>query len=153
MATGSKAARGKWKAGLALWPVLVAVVVITVAGLGVLRVRQASKDISYPPLSNTIPATVVQINPKNVTYEVFGVLGGGGKATYANLDSEPIEVALDSLPWSVTETTTSPAVSLSLVTQVEGDSVGCRIRVNGTIRDEKIVNHPGAAAACTVTAA
>jgi hypothetical protein len=135
------------------WPFLIAVAVLMVAGYAVLRVREASREISFPPVTNTIPATVVQINPKNVTYEVFGVLGGGGKVTYANLSSAPVEVALSSLPWSVSESTMSPAVSLSLVTQVEGDQVGCRITVDGTVRDEKLVNHPAAAAACTVTAA
>jgi hypothetical protein len=42
---------------------------------------------------------------------------------------------------------------LSLVTQVEGSSLGCRISVNGEVRDEQSVAHDGAAVACTVTAA
>ncbi|SKD13196.1 membrane protein MmpS [Mycobacteroides abscessus subsp. abscessus] len=96
---------------------------------------------------------MVQINPKNVTYEVFGNLGTSGKVSYANLNSEPVDVVLTSLPWSVSETTTSSAVSLSLVAQVDGDSLGCRIRVNGEVREEQVVNHTGAAVACTVTAA
>ncbi|WP_236740507.1 MmpS family transport accessory protein, partial [Mycobacteroides abscessus] len=56
-------------------------------------------------------------------------------------------------PWSVSETTMSSAASLSLVAQVDGDSLGCRIRVNGEVREEQVVNHTGAAVACTVTAA
>ena len=100
-----------------------------------------------------IPATVVQINPKNVTYEVFGDLGNGGKVTYADLNSQPIEVTLASLPWSVSETTMASSASLSLVAQVDGDSVGCRILVDGQVRDEHSVSHEGAAVACTVTAA
>ncbi|MGH3725090.1 MAG: MmpS family transport accessory protein [Mycobacterium sp.] len=136
-----------------LWMPLVALIVILIVGFGVNRIREKSHAISYPPDTHRIPATVVQINPKNVTYEVFGNLGSSGKVSYANLDSEPVEVVLSSLPWSVSETTMSSAASLSLVAQVEGDSLGCRIRVNGEVRDEQVVNHPGAAVACTVTAA
>ncbi len=112
-----------------------------------------SEDISTPPTTSSIPHTIVQINPKNVTYEVFGELGGGGRVTYANLDSEPVRVSLVSLPLSYSETTTSPAVSLSLVSQVDGGSVGCRILVDGEVRDEHFVSHESAAVACTVTAA
>jgi hypothetical protein len=132
---------------------LVIVVVAVIAGFGVTRVRGMSEDISTPPTTSSIPHTIVQINPKNVTYEVFGELGGGGRVTYANLDSEPVRVSLASLPWSYSETTTSPAVSLSLVSQVDGDSVGCRILVDGEVRDEHFVSHESAAVACTVTAA
>ena len=40
-----------------------------------------------------------------------------------------------------------------VVAQVDGDSVGCRILVDGQVRDEHSVSHEGAAVACTVTAA
>ncbi|MGV9801599.1 MmpS family transport accessory protein [Mycobacterium sp. NPDC003449] len=137
----------------ALWMPLVALIVIAVVGFGVSRIRENSHAISHPPTTRPIPATVVQVNPKNVTYEVFGDLGNSGKVSYANLNSEPVDVVLTSLPWSVSESTTSSAVSLSLVAQVDGDSLGCRIRVNGEVREEQVVNHVGAAVACSVSAA
>jgi hypothetical protein len=137
----------------ALWLPVVIVSVIVVAGYGVTKVRQSSQAVSHPPTTSSIPHTVVQINPKNVTYEVFGDLGGGGKVAYANLDSEPVNVPLTSLPWSHSETTMSSAATLSLVSQVEGGSVGCRIIVDGEVRDEHMVSHESAAVACTVTAA
>ena len=136
-----------------LWMPAVALFVVARVGFGVNKVRNASELISDPPVTNSIPATVVQINPKNVTYELFGDLGNGGRVSYANLDGEPVDVVLTSLPWSFSETTTSSAASLSLVSQVEGSSLGCRIRVNGEVRDEHVVDHHGAAVACTVTAA
>ena len=136
-----------------LWLPVVALGVIAVVGYGVNTVRHLSEVISNPPTTSSIPATVVEINPKNVTYEVFGTLGGGGKVTYADLNSRPIEVTLASLPWSHSETTTSPSASLSLVAQVDGSSVGCRILVNGEVRDEHSISHESAAVACTVTAA
>ena len=136
-----------------LWLPAVILVVLAIVGYGVNSVRHVSDAISYPPSTSSIPATVVQINPKNVTYEVFGDLGGGGRVVYANLDSQPIAVTLTSLPWSHSMTTMSPSVTLSLVTQVDGSSLGCRIIVNGEVRDEQSVAHDGAAVACTVTAA
>ena len=136
-----------------LWLPVVVLVVVTVVGYGVNTVRHLSEEITNPPEADAIRATVVQINPKNVTYEVFGALGGAGKVTYADLNSEPVEVALTSLPWSYSETTTASSASLSLVAQVDGDSVGCRILVDGQVRDEHSVSHESAAVACTVTAA
>jgi len=136
-----------------LWLLAVVLVVIAIVGYGVNTVRHLNEAITNPPAASAIPATVVQINPKNVTYEVFGSLGGGGKVTYADLNSQPIEVTLASLPWSHSETTMASSASLSLVAQVEGDSVGCRILVDGQVRDEHSVSHEGAAVQCTVTAA
>lgn len=155
-AIGVKAKKKQRRATAVLgrfWLPLVFVVVGAIAAYGVVTVRQASEDISNPPDKTSIPHTVVQINPKHVTYEVFGVLGGSGRVIYANLDSEPVEVTLTSLPWSHSATTMSPSASLSLVTQVDGDSVGCRIMVDGEVRAEHFVEHESAAAACTVTAA
>jgi hypothetical protein len=136
-----------------LWLPAVVLAVIAIVAYGVSTVRRLNEDITDPPSARAIPATVVQINPKNVTYEVFGTLGGGGKVTYADLNSQPIEVTLDSLPWSVSETTMASSASLSLVAEVQGNLVGCRISVDGQVRDEQSVSHEGAAVACTVTAA
>lgn len=136
-----------------VWRPVVILAVLAVVAYGVNTIRGNNESISHPAMPSTIPATVVQINPKNVTYEAFGNLGGGGKVVYANLDSQPVEVGLASLPWSHSDTTMSPSATLSIVMQVDGDSAGCRIRVDGLVRDEHVVNHQSAAVACTVTAA
>src|ERR1700742_5261416 len=136
-----------------LWLLAVVVVVVAIVGYGVDAVRRLNEAITTPQAEVAIPATVVQINPKNITYEVFGDLGGGGKVVYADLKSNPVEVRLTSLPWSFSATTMSASATLSLVSQVDGGSLGCRILVDGVVRDEKYVAHEGAAVACTVTAA
>lgn len=135
------------------WLIGVLLLVVVVASYGVGVVEHMSDAIGNPSVPSSIPATVVEINPKNVTYEVFGDLGSGGKVTYADLNSQPIEVTLTSLPWSHAEATMSPAATLSLVSQVVGSSLGCRITVNGQVRDEQFVSHESAAIACTVIAA
>jgi hypothetical protein len=152
VSTAPKKRYGKKNVG-GLWLPAVVLLVIAIVSYGVTTARRTSEAISHPPVTSTIPATVVQINPKNVTYEVFGILDGSGKVAYADLDGQPIEVTLTSLPWSYSQTTMSPSATLSLVAQVDGSSVGCRIRVNGQVRDEHSVAHEGAAVACTVTAA
>jgi hypothetical protein len=81
-----------------LWQPAVILAVLAIVGYGVHTIRGNNENISHPAARSTIPATVVPINPKNVTYEAFGTLGGGGKVVYANLDSQPIEVRLASLP-------------------------------------------------------
>lgn len=103
-------------------------------------------------LSRRLSLALIQTPLRRPT-SVHSNLGGGGKVVYANLDSQPVEVRLASLPWSHSATTTSPSATLSLVMQVDGDSAGCRIRVDGLVRDEHFVNHQSAAVACTVTAA
>jgi hypothetical protein len=57
-----------------LWLPAVVLVVIAIVSYGVNAVRHMSEAITNPPAKSSIPATVVQINPKNVTYEVFGTL-------------------------------------------------------------------------------
>jgi hypothetical protein len=136
-----------------LWQPIVIVAVLAVVAYGVHTIRGNNEAISSPATTSAIPGTVAEINPKNVTYEAFGTLGGGGKVVYADLDSQPREVKLDSLPWSIPLTTMSPSATLSMVLQVEGDMAGCRILVNGVRKDEQKVSHPSAAVACTVTAA
>ena len=127
--------------------------VIVVAGYGVEAVQKMSDAIGEPVPAPSIPPTVVEVNPKHVTYEVFGDLGGGGRVTYADLNSQPIQITPTSLPWSYSQTTMSPAVTLSLVSQVSGDSLGCRIIVNGKVLDEHVVSHRSAAVSYTVIAA
>jgi hypothetical protein len=136
-----------------LWAPAVILAVLVIAGYGVRTVRGMSEQISHPPVTSTIPATVVQINPKNVTYEAFGTLGSSGRVTYRDLDSRPVQITLTSLPWSLSQMTMSPSATLSLVMQVDGDAAGCRILVDGKVRDEHLVSHPSAAVACNVTAA
>lgn len=135
------------------WLFGVLIGVIVAAGYGVSVVEKMSNAIGSPPPPPSIPPTVVETNPKNVVYEVFGDIGSGGRVTYADLNSNPIEETLTSLPWSHAETTMSPAATLSLVSQGYGDSLGCRIIVNGQVLDEQFVAHENAAVSCTVIAA
>ncbi len=53
------------------------------------------------------------------------------------MDAQP-QIARDvTLPWSLTLTTTAPAASANIVAQGDSDTIGCRITVNGELKDEK----------------
>ena len=57
------------------------------------------------------------------------------------------------LPWSITLSTTLPAVSANLMAQTDGDQIGCRVTVNGTVREEQSANGVNAQTYCLVKSA
>ena len=94
-----------------------------------------------------------QFSPKRLTYEVFGAIGSGGLLSYVDVNGHPHRVDLTELPWSHTETTTLTVVSGSISVQVDGGRVGCRMLVNGVVRDEHSFIHADADVTCRVKSA
>jgi hypothetical protein len=117
------------------WIPLVLVVVLAVSGLVVVRLHKifASQDLNAGSGANI---KIVQFNPKVVIYDVFGPTGTTAKIDYFDADANIHEVNA-SLPWSTTISTTLPAVSANIMAQGDGDQIGCRITVDGQVRDEK----------------
>ena len=73
---------------------------------------------------------------------------------YVDVNGYPHRVELTTLPWSHTETTTLTVVSASISAQVHGGGqVGCRILVNGIVRDEQSDTHQDAHVFCIVKSA
>ena len=58
-----------------------------------------------------------------------------------------------SLPWELTLTTTAPAASPNIVAQSDGDSITCRITVDGVIKDERTTDGVNAQTFCLVKSA
>jgi Mycobacterium membrane protein len=92
-------------------------------------------------------------NPKTVTYEVFGPAGATATINYLDLSSNPQSLKSASLPWSVTLNTTSPSVSPNLLAQADSGSVGCRITVDGKVKDERTSQGVDAFTFCIVKSA
>ncbi|MGZ6962192.1 MAG: MmpS family transport accessory protein [Ilumatobacteraceae bacterium] len=92
-------------------------------------------------------------NPKEVKYEVFGVPGATATINYLNLDAQPQHAVDVALPWSLTLTTTAPAASANIVAQGDGDSITCRISVDGVVKDEKTTDGLNAQTFCLVKSA
>ena len=96
-------------------------------GRGVLRASAISNDIT-------------PFNPKRVTLEVFGPPGTVATINYLDVDAQPQRVDDTTLPWSYNVMTTDPAVFVNVVAQGNSDSIGCRITIDGEVKDERSVN-------------
>ena len=92
-------------------------------------------------------------NPKVVIYEIFGPNGGVANINYLDLNATPQRVDGASLPWSLRLSTTDPAVSPNIVAQGDSDTIGCRITVDGVVKDERISNGVNAQTFCLVKSA
>lgn len=92
-------------------------------------------------------------NPKRVTYEVFGPAGAVATINYLDLSANPQSAKQVPLPWSLTLTTTSPATSPILLAQGNAETIGCRITVDGKVKDENSADGVDAFTFCQVKSA
>jgi Mycobacterium membrane protein len=122
------------------WMLLVAVVVLVVAGLAVYRLNGifGSQDVTSTPSGSG--NDIVPFNPKHVVLEVFGPPGAVATITYLDVNTQPQRADNVPLPWSYDTTTTQPAVFVNLQAQGNSDSIGCRIKIDDVVKDERTVN-------------
>lgn len=134
-----------------VWMPLVAVIAVGVGAVGMWKVHQ----FSNPPPVITVnqPAAPPEFSIKRLTYELFGSVGQGGMLVWVDIDGHPHRVDLTTLPWSHTESTTLTVVSGSISAQVHGGQLGCRMLVNGVVRDEQSDTHGDAHVMCRVKSA
>lgn len=130
---------------------IVAVIAVSIGGVCMSMVHQMSAP--GPVLTVNQPQAPDEFTPKTVSFEVFGSVGSGGILDYVDVDGHPHKVELTELPWEHTETTTLTVVSASISVQVHGGEVGCRIRVNDVVRDERSATHQQADVTCRVKSA
>jgi len=128
--------------------VLVAVVVVALAGFAVYRLHDAFSSHKNSSGAGGVSNEIVPFNPKSVVYEVFGTPGATATINYQDVHAAPQRVDNAPLPWSYTITTTDPAVIANLVAQGNGSTLGCRIIVNGVVKDERTVNEMNAYTFC-----
>ncbi|MCG7578783.1 MAG: hypothetical protein KAH46_21385 [Mycobacterium sp.] len=131
-------------------PVLIVIaVVIGAATVSQLREAFGADPVLVTPTGNN---TAESFNPKVVTYEVFGS-GSTGVINYVDLDGIPQRVENAALPWSLTLSTTVPAVSANILAQSDGDDVTCRILVDGELEEENTATGVNAQTVCVVKSA
>jgi Mycobacterium membrane protein len=135
------------------WVVVVAVVVVGVAGFVVYRVHGMFGKTELTRVGSGLANDTKPFNPKHVTYEVFGADRTVATINYLDLDAQPQKVRNATLPWSLTLTTTAPAASATIVAQGDSGSIGCRIKVDGELRNQNASNGVNAQTFCLVKSA
>ena len=127
------------------------VVVLAVSGLIVMRLHKVfgSQDLNAGAGAGI---EIVPFNPKIVIYDVFGPAGTTATIDYFDADANTHEVST-ALPWSTTISTTLPAVSANIMAQSDGDQIGCRVTVDGVVRDQKSTDGRNAQTFCLVKSA
>ncbi|WP_428340959.1 MmpS family transport accessory protein [Mycobacterium sp.] len=130
------------------WILLVAVVVVAVAGFGVYRLHGIFGSHPITSAGGGSSNDIVPFNPKRVTYQVFGQPGAVATINYVDVHAAPQQVLGAALPWSLTMTTTDPAVFANVVAQGDANRIGCRIIVDDIVKDEKTVDKPDAYTWC-----
>ncbi|MGO9243590.1 MAG: MmpS family protein [Verrucomicrobiia bacterium] len=137
-----------------LWIPLVILVVIGAGGLTVSRLHGifgSEKGLSY---ADTKVDNAKPYNPQHMRYEVFGPPGTVAVISYFGVDGDPQHVNGVSLPWSVEFAITAATSIGSIAAQGDSDTIGCRILVDGVVKDEKITHHEASAfASCVLKSA
>jgi hypothetical protein len=130
------------------WMALVAVVVLAIAGFAIYRLHGIFGSHNNVAGNSDLSNEIVPFNPKRVVLEVFGRPGATATINYLDVNAQPQKVKDAPLPWSFTITTTEPAVVANVVAQGNGDTLGCRIIVNGEVKDQRTVNKVDAYTFC-----
>ena len=138
---------GRWVKKV--WIPLVLIVVLAISGLVVSRLHKmfASEDLNANAGAGI---EIVQFNPKILVYDVYG--SGTAQISYFDPDAN-VHLVTVPLPWSITLSTTLPTVSGNLMARTDGDQIGCRVTVNGTVREEQSANGINAQTYCLVKSA
>ena len=130
------------------WTVIVAILVVAVVAFAVSRLHGmfgSDNEISRPgsdALENT------GYNPKRVLFEVFGSPGSVATINYLDIHAQPQRVDNVPLPWSQELITDDPTMYADLRAQGDGDTIGCRITVNGIVKDERSSDNVNGYIAC-----
>lgn len=119
---------------------MIAVIVVAISGALVYRLHGIFGSQDANETNRGISSAIVPFNPKQVILEVFGTPGDTATINYLDVNAQPQMVKDAVLPWSVTITSTEPSVLGNVVAQGNGATLGCRIIVNGAVKDERVVH-------------
>jgi hypothetical protein len=130
----------------------VLLVVLPISTMGVMRLHKVfgSQDLNANAGQGI---EIVQFNPKVVVYEVSGPVGSTANINYWDENANTHQVNAAALPWSFTISTTLPAVSANVMAQSDGNQIGCRITVDGVVREQQNFDGHNAQTFCLVKSA
>lgn len=135
------------------WMWAVPAVVLAVGSFSIYRLHGVFGSGDDPTATRTRVDEIKSTNPKQVTYEVFGAPHTHGVISYLDESAQPREAHFSSLPWSFSLITTAPSVLANLIAEGDDATLGCRILVDGNVRDVHVFNDHDAMAFCLVKAA
>jgi len=135
------------------WLPLVVVVAVALGGVAVSRLRAVFGSDAIFTATGSSAEPLEPSHVKQVTYEVWGPGDTTGSVSYLGKNAQPEQANFTALPWALTITTTVPAVIADLVAQGDSDNLGCRITVNGVVKDEQSSAGHHAQTSCLVKAA
>jgi Mycobacterium membrane protein len=121
------------------WIPLAIMALVAIAGFAVYRLHGVFGVHGATSAVSARADDVRPFNPKHVTLEVFGPAGTVADINYLDVNAAPQRVDGTPLPWTYSVATTAPAVSVNVVAQGDGEVIGCRITVNGDIKDQRTV--------------
>jgi hypothetical protein len=136
-----------------VWAPLVAVAAVLLGSVAVSQLRGVfgSDEIFFATGSSAEPLEPSHI--KRVTYQVYGPGDTRGSVSYLDERAQPEQASFTGLPWSFTIMTTASAVMASVVAQGDSDNLGCRVTVDGVVKDERSSAGHHAQTSCLVKAA
>ena len=132
------------------WMPLVVVVVVVVGAFAVNRLHGVFGKTEITRAGSGLANDAAPFNPKTVVYEIMGPPGAVATINYLDLDAQPQIARNVTLPWTLTLTTTAPAAAANIVAQGDSDSIGCRVTVDGVLKDERWSNGVSAQTFCIV---
>ncbi len=127
---------------------LVAIVVVAVAGFAVYRLHGIFGSNHDTSTAAALADEIVPFNPKHVVLEVFGPPGTVATVNYLDVNAQPQRAEDVLLPWRYDITTTQPAVLVNVMAQGNSDSLGCRITIDDVVKDERTVDTMNAYTFC-----
>lgn len=118
------------------WIPLVFVVVIAISAVVVMRLHKvfASQDLNANAGAGI---EIVQFNPKAIGYEAFGPPGTVADINYWDAEANVHQLNGVPLPWSKTIITVLPAVMANMIVQGNTGEIGCRIKIDDRLLDER----------------
>jgi hypothetical protein len=135
-----------------LWIPLLILLVVGGGGLTVSRLHGIFGAEKRPTYADSQINDAKPVDPKRLTYEVFGPPGTVAKISYFDVNANPKPVEGAHLPWSLTFAMTDATAVGNVVAQGDSDAIGCRILVDGVLKAEKITHETNAFTFCSLKA-
>jgi hypothetical protein len=133
-----------------MWIPFVVVAILVVAVVTDSRLHKVfGSDHRYadggPPLEE-----MRNLHPKHIRYEIFGPAGTTAEINYIDENANAQHASVTTLPWSI-EFTSNPLTSiLNVIAQGDSDYLGCRVLLDGELKDEYVARLPFAQTYCEV---